>query len=287
MNQIGSQLRQAREARGLSIEDVQKATRIKRIYIEAIEAEQFQALPGPIQARGFVRSYANHLGIDADELLMQLGGNTPPNASVTGPLPRNGPPANHRSEPMRAPGKPFSTPPRRNDNVSGSLPLPLPILIAGVLLLFVIGGLLILQALSAESPAPEPTPLANVNNSIRPQAVEDSAPVLPSPPPREVVLSVTASEHVWVRITQDGITSYEGILNPDEVTTWSGKEQVIIETGNAAALSVMVDDQPVGVLGARNSVAVRGWTPDGEVSVPFTVTPPKTFDTEPTQTPEG
>lgn len=287
MSQIGSQLRQAREARGLSLDDVQKATRIKRIYIEAIEAEQFQALPGPIQTRGFIRSYANHLGIDADELLAHLGMSAPSTGSITAPLPRNAAPANHHRESERTPNPPFSPPSRYNQSLGSGLPLPLPVLIIGVVLLFVIGGLLILQALSAESRLPEPTPLANVNNSIRPQTLEDTTSELPSPAPREVVLSVTASEHVWVRITQDGITTFEGILNPNEVATWSGKEQVIVETGNAAALSVVVDGQPIGVLGARNSLAVRGWTPNGEVTVPLTVTAPQTFNTEPapTQTP--
>lgn len=288
MSQIGSQLRQAREARGLSIDDVQKATRIKRIYIEAIEAEQFQALPGPIQARGFVRSYASHLGIDADELLMPLGSTAPASGSVTVPLPRAVAPANHNRESMHPPSVSYTTSSRRNTNVPGTLPLPLPLLIAGVVLLFVIGGLLILQALSAESPTPEPTPLANVNNSISPQQFEDTVAESPSPAPREVVMSVTASEHVWVRITQDGITAFEGILTPDDVTTWRGKEQVIIETGNAAALSVAVNDQAIGVLGARNTVAVRGWTPDGELTVPLSVTSPQTFNTEPDaeQTPD-
>jgi cytoskeletal protein RodZ len=279
MSQIGSQLRQAREARGLSIEDIQKATRIKRIYIEAIEAEQFQALPGPIQARGFVRSYASHLGIDADELLTQLGGNTP-RSSTTAPLARTVASANHNRESAHAPRAA-----RHNDPAPGAWPLPLPILIAGVVLLFVIGGLLILQALSAESPAPGPTPLANVNNAIRPQALEDAATELPSPIPREVVLTVSASEHVWVRITQDGVIAYEGFLIQDEATTWRGGEQVIIETGNAAALTIEVNGQPIGVMGARNNVAVRGWTPDGEVTVPLTVTAPQASNSEPEASP--
>ena len=72
MTDIGSQLRAAREAQGLTLEQVFKATRIKQSFLEAIEANQFQALPGPVQARGFVRSYANFLGLDGEHLASVL-----------------------------------------------------------------------------------------------------------------------------------------------------------------------------------------------------------------------
>jgi len=72
MTDTGSQLRAAREAQGLTLEQVFKATRIKVSFLEAIEANQFQALPGPVQARGFVRSYANFLGLDGEQLASAL-----------------------------------------------------------------------------------------------------------------------------------------------------------------------------------------------------------------------
>src|SRR5512135_3836586 len=72
MTDIGSQLRAAREAQSLTLEQVFRATRIKQSFLEAIEANQFQALPGPVQARGFVRSYANFLGLDGEQLASAL-----------------------------------------------------------------------------------------------------------------------------------------------------------------------------------------------------------------------
>src|SRR5512134_2860407 len=72
MTDIGSQLRAAREAQGLTVDQAFKATRIKPSFLEAIEANQFQTLPGAVQARGFVRSYANFLGLDGEHLASLL-----------------------------------------------------------------------------------------------------------------------------------------------------------------------------------------------------------------------
>src|SRR5512143_2137713 len=82
MTDIGSQLRAAREAHDLTLEQVFKATRIKLPFLEAIEANQFQALPGPVQARGFVRSYANFLGLDGEHLASAFDSDKTPVSDV-------------------------------------------------------------------------------------------------------------------------------------------------------------------------------------------------------------
>jgi len=76
---IGKQLRQAREARNLSLEQVAQATRIRVRYLQALEAEQFELLPSTAQVRGFLRAYAAQLNLDPAPLLAALNGEaTPP-----------------------------------------------------------------------------------------------------------------------------------------------------------------------------------------------------------------
>jgi len=267
MSDVGSQLRKAREERGLSLEQVQKATRIKRVFLEAIEADEFEALPGPVQARGFVRSYASHLGLDPDTLLSPSE-NTSPKAPAT--TPRRSPEATQVPTPTRPP----------TARAESSLPLPLPILIVGVIVLFVIGGILLLQAFRGEAPAPTPEASANVPLAMS----QTPAPTSTGPAPTRVSLTLSPIEHVWVRITYDGITAFEGMLEPGAAQTWEAEQQIIVETGNGGALNAKVNGEDIGLLGPRNRVVVRAWGIEGEVTPAPTAMP---APPEPSATPES
>jgi len=65
---IGQKLRSSREGKRLSIEQVADATRIRSHYLEALERDDLSAIPSTAQARGFLRIYADFIGLDADQL---------------------------------------------------------------------------------------------------------------------------------------------------------------------------------------------------------------------------
>lgn len=75
-NAPGGILRKAREARGESRGDVVQALKLSLQQIEAIESGRFEALPGPLFVRGFLRNYARHLGLDPQPLLASFDGGT-------------------------------------------------------------------------------------------------------------------------------------------------------------------------------------------------------------------
>ncbi|HVI37797.1 MAG TPA: RodZ domain-containing protein [Gaiellales bacterium] len=64
MFEIGSALREARERRGLSYSQVEEGTKIRARYIRALEEEDFGVLPGATYSKGFLRAYADYLGLD-------------------------------------------------------------------------------------------------------------------------------------------------------------------------------------------------------------------------------
>ena len=66
---VGRLLRDQREARGLSVVDIEKRLRFRRSHIEAIEAGRFDLLPGAAYIPAFLRSYASHLGLDAEKVM--------------------------------------------------------------------------------------------------------------------------------------------------------------------------------------------------------------------------
>jgi len=64
MFDLGASLRAARHKRGLELDAVQRELRIRKRYLEALESERFELLPGEVYARGFLREYAEFLGLD-------------------------------------------------------------------------------------------------------------------------------------------------------------------------------------------------------------------------------
>lgn len=69
MEEIGGLLREAREAQGMTLRDVERATMIRRKYLEAIEAGEFSQMPGEVQLKGFIRNYAAVVGLDPDRVM--------------------------------------------------------------------------------------------------------------------------------------------------------------------------------------------------------------------------
>ena len=69
---IGAKLRQERLGKGLAIDDIARETRIAPRFLEAIEADDFESLPGLVFTRNFVRQYALTLKLDPDPLLAEL-----------------------------------------------------------------------------------------------------------------------------------------------------------------------------------------------------------------------
>lgn len=72
MANVGEQLRQAREARGLSLLEVAESTKIKSEHIQALEAGDFSSFAAPIFIRGFVRTYATLLKLDTLAVMSDL-----------------------------------------------------------------------------------------------------------------------------------------------------------------------------------------------------------------------
>jgi hypothetical protein len=67
--EIGSSLREARERQKFELSQVEGATRIRARYLQAFEDERFDILPGAAYAKGFLRTYADYLGLDAQQFV--------------------------------------------------------------------------------------------------------------------------------------------------------------------------------------------------------------------------
>ena len=83
---IGEQLKQAREARGLSLEQAAQTTRVRVHYLKALEDDRRDQLPSAVQGRGFLRLYADYLGLTVQPLLDQWEGRAQPEELPVPPI---------------------------------------------------------------------------------------------------------------------------------------------------------------------------------------------------------
>src|SRR3954463_14866315 len=78
---VGERLRSAREAKGMSLEDIAAQTRIPLRHLESLEVGNWAALPAPTYTIGFARSYATAVGLErteiSDQLRTEMGGSRP------------------------------------------------------------------------------------------------------------------------------------------------------------------------------------------------------------------
>ncbi len=119
---IGKQLKQTRESRNLTIRQVVEGTRIRAHLIEAMEADNFDVLPSPVQARAFLRLYAEFLGLSLDELITRQrdsAGSTPEPTDVPS-SPEPIAPAETPPPPPAGSGKPARTKKRKAPRVETS-----------------------------------------------------------------------------------------------------------------------------------------------------------------------
>jgi transcriptional regulator with XRE-family HTH domain len=131
--EIGEQLRAARERRGETLADVEASTHIRAAYLEALEEGYPERLPAEVYARGFLRSYAAHLGLDGDALL--AGYRVAPAAPEAVPPPLAPPAAPASPSPARSrarggPGRRRRAPPPAR--LAGTI-------VAGLLLIAAVG----------------------------------------------------------------------------------------------------------------------------------------------------
>jgi cytoskeletal protein RodZ len=77
VSELGQVLQKAREEKGISLDDIQRVTKIQRRYLEAIERGHFHLLPGHFYARAFIKSYAEAVGLDPSHLLNHFQADLP------------------------------------------------------------------------------------------------------------------------------------------------------------------------------------------------------------------
>jgi cytoskeletal protein RodZ len=220
------QMRRAREAAGMTLEEVATRTRVPMRMLSALEAGNYQALPGTTYCAGFSRAYARVVGIDENELVTKVRAEIDALGGVGTPYE------------FEEAVDPSSVPPRWLA------------LVAALLVLLLAGGYAIWR-MQLNTPPTEEQLAAEQRTETRiadPSAPARTAASTPQPTGPVVM---TAVNEVWMRIYQpDGKRLFEGTLGKDQsYTVPDGAQNPMILTGRPDALSVTIGGQAIPPLG--------------------------------------
>jgi len=196
MFEIGGSLREARLKRGLTPADVQKAIRIRDRYLQALEEERWELLPGDAYVKGFLRTYADYLGLDGSLYVDEY------NARYA-----------HEDEPQLVPER-FA----RGERRFGGTGLLRPLVVVGALVAIVV-AVAAWQLSGSSSPKqatpPPSVPTTSTNGSTTPTKHKHKPQphVAVALPRRAMLVAARGDSWLWVRSgNAAGPTVYEGTL---------------------------------------------------------------------------
>lgn len=242
MGHLGEVLREARRRKGISLAQAERETRIREKYLAALEEEDYESLPGNVYAKGYLRSYAQYLGLDPDKVL-QLYPNFPPGAGHARPDEPVLPPA---TKPLEAHHRP----------VPSFAVILFFVILAGAIFAWVYSALLGPSSIVPTPTIPIPTPTEVVLIAPPTAAVATESPS-PTPMKRAydgVEVEATFHSAGWVLVEEDGKQVFVGTLPAGTVRTWKGQDTVSIWSGNSTQIDVTVNGESRGPLGDKDVV---------------------------------
>ncbi|TFH36586.1 MAG: helix-turn-helix domain-containing protein [Anaerolineales bacterium] len=308
MEAIGNALREARERLGFTLEEVERSTRMRKVRLEALERGDFDSLPSRVQAQGFLRNYAEFLGMDSEQILQQF-------AQIEGGGAR-GVARNSVQVDGGASSRTSENKPRRiriygDQIITGGAAL-------AVIALLVWGTNRVVASINrapeadvteitATSAPPTPastsTPQPVGLNQLPSQAPLELSPTLTATLPLGLVDSIEiellADQSAFVQVRVDGRQEYQGRMQIGESLTFRGEDRIELVTGNARGVRVYFNGQDQGILGEVNQVLTRIWTIRGiqtptptqtltpTASPPVPATPTETITSVARSTPGG
>ena len=265
MTNFGASFKKAREFRGITLDQIAKETRISTRFLAAIEDEEFHLLPGGVFNRGFIRSFAERVGLDPDQAIADY-------------------------ERLASVGEPNDIPSAENLAPSGRerhlYPAAIAILAIAIgIFYFVTRESRPVQiatqppvskpappvqepppaAAAPAEPAPDPNAIPVADQTPARTAVSAPTPAPVTAPPRAatqaLTLDVEAHEQTWIKVTVDGNSANAGgeILEPGMTRKFTAANSIYISLGNAAGCALKINDKvmkPLGKSGQVKSVTI-------------------------------
>jgi len=219
MSSLGIRLRELRLAKGVSLDDIARSTRVGRGHLEALESGSWGDLPSPVFVKGFIRAYCEFLEASPNEALGLY-------REATG----------ETVKPDRVQSAQHPPPSRR----VGPLMVSLVLFIA-------LGASLFALQIGLKSP-PRPAPAVPVQPA--PVPAEE-------PRPAGQRLLIRAVEPTWIRVQVDEGQVAEELMQAGAVREFTAARRFVLTVGNAGGLEVDLNGRRIPALGAKGAVIQR------------------------------
>ena len=303
LDEIGKLLSNARHQLGFSLEDVEKQTHINPRHLQAMESGNFDALPSPVQGRGMLGLYASFLGFNSETILLNYADALKARLAAQQVKKSS---RNHLI--MQPPGKLHSL-----SWLWSTEFILLATLSIGLVIFFIWGLSSVLRTRASVPPTstalsvaeillepitatlmtptiilPTPTETAAIGtvNNLTPIISEASiTTTLATVDTTLVHVTITIKQRAWMKVLVDGKKQFDGRVIAGSAYEFSGTKQVEVQTGNAAALQILYNQQDLGLLGNVGEVITRIYTLQGVAAPTPTVTLTPTATLRPTLTP--
>jgi cytoskeletal protein RodZ len=285
INEIGMQLRNRREMLSLTLDEIERHTRLRVEIMAALEAGNFDDLPSPVQTRGMLANYAAFLDLEVDALLLRFADAL--QARYRERHPEN--PARRRGQPIVPKNLPAFRTFIAGDVVFG---IGMVLLLVG----FSAWGISRVIAVQSEQSAEDlgeasgpsisealiGTPVETVESEVTLIPVEDTPiPELPEGTQgtgetidiptlstnANVQVNIVALERSFLRVTVDGELVFEGRTIPGNAYPFEAEQTIEILAGNGSALRVIYNQRDMGLLGGFGQIASFIYTAD-EILIP-------------------
>ncbi|MCJ7513961.1 MAG: DUF4115 domain-containing protein [Anaerolineales bacterium] len=282
MDDLGHTLRDARERLGLTLEEVERGTRIRTHHLEAMERGDWDSLPSPVQARGFLRNYADFIGLDPGAILLRY-------ADLIQ---------------ARRPSPPTATPPRTaRPESAGEVRVRRPRLISSdiviasaislaLLVLLLWGASWVMASLrqqtledAGETPPEVPAAELSTAEADTPTpglpgglvleevtAVPSITPTLPIGPIGALGLRLAVEKDAFLLVLVDGREQMRQRARPGEVFDFQGQSLIEVLTGNGGGVRAIFNGNDLGLMGVFDEAVVRLYSQEGVLTPTPTVT---------------
>lgn len=269
--QIGPLLEKKRTEKGLSLKDVEQATKIRTRYLQGLEREDFSMLPDHIYTRGFLKTYANFLGLDGEKLSRELKERRSPRRERQFNYGES--PANRLERPFMPLGG-IEAEPRR---ISGATILTFAL--ALLVLAAVVGALYYVGTRSQPSEnvgngMEDPASAQEEEAAEEPAEEPAAAPETARPATQSADESTTASQNTvqvtvavqdlpaGLTITADGSVVLDQFAQPGFSQTFEAQNMLSVSTSNAGSVEVEFNGRNIGRLGNFGQPVTRDFPVD-------------------------